>query len=779
LDGGGIMSLFKNLPVAVKITVSFVVFLIMLLAVGGIAVYQLIQVNSAFINVTENLSQQKQIADNLRSQMGVMIDFGNKYIITGTSAYLSRYDDEAKVFDNLLASLESQSQDNPARMSLLADFKTKLQGYRTSYLHVQDIVSTRAQMVQTHLAPDDILIVSDFGKLSDAFAEDKDASIRVKIDRAYLNYDIVRKNSLGYIYTGEFQWAREHKSNYDNLLQSLDLLKPLITDSNSQVLMDDLQNKLDDYDQQYQLLVQNYQTQQDIQVNQTDAQQKKLDNALVSLTQSVDDQYRQAARDNGILVYQTELAVGAISGLGILITILLGILIPRSIIKPLNEVARVSKQIVEQDMPLMIGEINAMAQGDLTRHFNITTEAIPIHANDELGQLASRFNQVITGLKDINRSFDEMVLTLRNNVISLAQASDDLNFSATHLAQASDDAGQATSQISRTVQQITSGASQQAESLSQSAAYVDQLNQAIQVVVRGTKEQDNAVQQASLITHDISTAVQQVFDNAQTIARNTADAINTTQSSAKTVEETILRMNTIKAKVDLSSQKVQDMGYQSEKIVGMVELIDDIASQTNLLALNAAIEAARAGEQGKGFAVVADEVRKLAERSAVATKEISALIYTIQKAVKEAISTMAESSSEVEGGTRLAGEAGVALKNILKVSETGRKGSEEIVVAAQKVSALAEDIVTAMDAVSGVVKENVSSTQLMTSSSVEVTHAIDNIASVSQENSASFEEVSASTEEMSAQTSEVSISAATLRKMAEDLHVTVAQFKLV
>jgi methyl-accepting chemotaxis protein len=370
------------------------------------------------------------------------------------------------------------------------------------------------------------------------------------------------------------------------------------------------------------------------------------------------------------------------------------------------------------------------------------------------------------------------VITLRNNVENLAMASDELNRSASHMASASEDAGNATAQIARTIQQMTTGASQQAENLSNSAASVDHLNSAIHSVERGTRDQDKAVQKASLITGEISDAVQQVFKYAQTIAQNTADAITTTHSSAKTVEETIAKMNTIKSKVDLSSKKVQEMGHQSEQIVGMVELIEDIASQTNMLALNAAIEAARAGDQGKGFAVVAEEVRKLAERSAHATKEISGLILTIQTAVNDAISTMDESAMEVDDGTHLAGEAGVALNNILKVSENGRLGSQEIVSATQKVNALAGEVVAAMDSVSAVVRENVSSTNLMTSNLIEVAHAIESIAGVSEENSAAFQEVSAATEEMTAQTAEVSSSAETLRLMAKSLHEIVTRFKL-
>jgi methyl-accepting chemotaxis protein len=237
-------------------------------------------------------------------------------------------------------------------------------------------------------------------------------------------------------------------------------------------------------------------------------------------------------------------------------------------------------------------------------------------------------------------------------------------------------------------------------------------------------------------------------------------------------------METIQSKVDLSAQKVQEMGTRSEQIGRIVETIEDIASQTNLLALNAAIEAARAGEYGKGFAVVADEVRKLAERASTATKEIGGLVKDIQRTVGDAITAMNAGSAEVERGVQQANQAGAALEQILSAANEVNQQVAQIASAAKQMNSLSNELVAATDAVSAVVEENTAATEEMAAGSSEMTRAIENIASVSEENSAAVEEVSASAEEMSAQVEEVTASAQSLAEMAHELQKIVAQFKL-
>ena len=307
---------------------------------------------------------------------------------------------------------------------------------------------------------------------------------------------------------------------------------------------------------------------------------------------------------------------------------------------------------------------------------------------------------------------------------------------------------------------------------------MDTLSRGIEGVAVGAQEQGRSIDKAAEITSRISIAIQQVTGNTEAVTRDASKAAQTAHTGTRAVEDTLQSMQLIKIKMDQSTKKVEEMGKRSSEIGIIGETIEDIARQTNLLALNAAIEAARAGEHGKGFAVVADEVRKLAERATSSTKEIKKLVSNIQSVVNEAANSMTEGSKEVESGVQRATQSGVALNAILEAIEALNRQALEAARASKEMAADSGEMVSTVDSVSAVVEANRTATEEMSSSSNGVSAAIEAIASVSEENSAAVEQVSAATEELTTQVAGVSASAKAMAELAQTLENIVLEFKL-
>ena len=205
--------------------------------------------------------------------------------------------------------------------------------------------------------------------------------------------------------------------------------------------------------------------------------------------------------------------------------------------------------------------------------------------------------------------------------------------------------------------------------------------------------------------------VLQVSDNSNKASEAARKASETARHGGSIVDETLAKMRVIAESVGSTARKMEELGKSSDQIGRIIGVIDDIADQTNLLALNAAIEAARAGEQGRGFAVVADEVRKLAERTTTATKEIAQMIKNIQDETRTAVSAMEQGTTQVEEGVASTAQAGDSLKEIIQMAEQVGEMITHIATAATEQSSASEEVNNNMDQIAKLVKESAAGAQ--------------------------------------------------------------------
>ena len=297
--------------------------------------------------------------------------------------------------------------------------------------------------------------------------------------------------------------------------------------------------------------------------------------------------------------------------------------------------------------PLLAG-IELVSTGDLTIRLEQKT-------NDEIGHLIKSLDGLVGGLRGTVEHIRNMTVEISNQVHRITE-----------------DAGT-----------MDEGMRRQAERSSEVASAVEEMTSTI---IANSK-------------------------NAGATAETAKKAKVAAEQGGKAVEETIVGMKRIAGVVNKSAETVKALGASSDQIGEIIVVIDDIADQTNLLALNAAIEAARAGEQGRGFAVVADEVRRLAERTTKATKEIASTIKKIQGETQGAVSSMEEGTRQVADGIKLADKAGASLRELVEISQKVTDMVSQIAAASEQQSTASEQISKNVEEISNVTNESTIGTQ--------------------------------------------------------------------
>lgn len=413
---------------------------------------------------------------------------------------------------------------------------------------------------------------------------------------------------------------------------------------------------------------------------------EEMTDLLVSLQQANEDQASKIAQENKDN-YKTTLVISvSIIAVFLLLSVLFGFYISRTIANPIKKL----KNLMEK------GE-----NGDFS-------ERADYQSKDEIGSLSVSFNSMADGIK-------ELVETIGETSQALASSSEQLSAS-------SEESSKASEHISETIQELAASSENQMTLMASSSEGINN--------VTGSTERISA--------------------NAEKVAATAENTAEASKKGLRNIEEVTTQMNSINTNVGNLSVSINTLEGRIKEIGEITKAITDISSQTNLLALNAAIEAARAGEQGKGFAVVADEVRKLAEQSSQSAEQITSLISQIQVDTKTTIQSMSTAKNEVDLGLNIVQNAGNSF------------GEIEVSI---------NDLVNLFEEVFVSLKELKDNTDVINVSVMEVN-------SMAGEAAANTENVSAATEEQVASMEEIAASSSSLANLAESLQELIRKFKV-
>jgi methyl-accepting chemotaxis protein len=442
-----------------------------------------------------------------------------------------------------------------------------------------------------------------------------------------------------------------------------------------------------------------------------------------------------------------------------------------------REVHTAFTKIFEVCFPLLAATIEGLADGDLTARYVPVCQPIPLRGNDEVTEIAALHNRLLTeGFYVFADSLGAGFESLTAIVAAVVTTSKSVAATSDEVFAAAERSLNSIFEISQSLDFVVNGARAQSSSIGDTVTAVEELSRTAEQIAMVAAQQAASIARTTVALAELDGGIGSLSAQGETLTAAAREASSEAASGNAAVIETASTIGMLKTVSAKATSAMSSLEVRSSQVEEIVDTIEDIADQTNLLALNAAIEAARAGEHGRGFAVVADEVRKLAERSSMATKEISKILSDIKRETVTAATAMRSSADSMDSGIDVSQRASRSLETVSTAIATTKNVAELLAVRALEMRGASMRVSENMASASAAVEGNAAAAAEMRSTTDHVQSAMIPVAQTASQNVATAQNVSESTQALALGLKEIDSTAGALRDQAFQLASLASKF---
>ena len=652
------MTLFQNRKVGFKILAGYCLILALMGIVSAITMVQISRISSDFNRSSQESGEHQSLVRNMIMEIYRVRLAVTKYISYQRQADLDDYAKAAIDLKNLLATANQTLVETEQR-SRLNKLSNYFKDYQAAFEKIIHLLSNRQKTLTEVMDVQGPLAEQKLNELFKQAVQAKQLGILSLVVSMDEGITLMRLDVFKYLVEGEEVWVRKFEERHQQILEALTQLESLLSDAGSRQLLAEAKTAVHAYVAGFKAIVSDYTQQNQLFKDTLEVLGPAMREDAIATGEAVQASLKAQSEAAMTFARQTFWAVIALTLAAIVVSLLIGGVTARAITGPLALLVKAANRVAEGDVGSLAAE-----RGDNAA----------LQRRDEIGEIGQAFHRMLEGyiqpMADTARRIAGGDLTL---AIKPHSERDELGSAFAQmiasLQQLTGRTLEVTASLSTATREISAVASQQAATTAEQAAAVNETTATIEEVRRTAEQSSERAQMVSEMAGNSLT----LADGGLQAVKNAEDGMLSLKDQVRQIAETILALS-----------------EQTQQIGEIISTVNDIADQSNLLALNAAMEAARAGEAGKSFAVVAGEVRNLAEQSRQATRQVSGILGDIQKAANTAVMVTEQGTRRAEHGLSLAQTTAGAIR-------TMREQIQQVTQAAQQIAASARQQLAGMD----------------------------------------------------------------------------------